>query len=842
MKGLKSQLLVIGCLLACLSSAASAQFTLSPGSTQTGSIGSAGGINTYAFTASAGDVFDFTVTTTKGSLSPEIRLYNSAGTLLVSAANNECGGSGVELNTALIPANGTYSVWVSDCSNTNTGNYVLYSQRINDPIGAVSLAFGQTVPGTIGFTSQSNTYTFSANAGDEVYLDLVVTSGNLAPKIRLYDPNGTLNTSNANNECGGPALETTTAQLPATGVYTLLVGDCSDTNTGNYELYSQRTDNPGAPVVPLLFGQTEAGMIGSAGQSNTYTFSANAGDVVYLDLVVTSGNLAPKIRLYDPNGTLNISNANNECGGPALETTTAQLPVTGVYTLLVGDCSDTNTGNYELYSQRTNNPRVPVVPLLFGQTGAGMIGSAAQSNTYTFSANAGDVIYLDLVVTSGNFAPKIHLYDPNGTLNISNANNECGGPALETTTAQLPVTGVYTLLVGDCSDTNTGNYELYSQRTNNPTGPVPVDWGLTQTGRIGLPAQSNTYTFAGSAKNVVDLTMVVTSGTLTPKIRLYLPDGSLNSTAANNECGGPSVEMSSVTLPVTGTYTVLVGDCSDTNTGTYSLTSECFGICPTPQVPKPVFSPEGGTYPGPLMVTVTDADTTATIYYTTDGSTPTTSSSKYTTPISVTASGTIIKAIAAVTGYATSPVHSGTYIFTTAKPVFTPAGGTYTSVQMVTITDGTTGAVSYYTTDGSTPTTSSVKYTTPIPVTVSGTIIKAIAQAPGYAISPVHSGTYLIIGSPSALAAPATDVSTPDATLNAIVNTLGLAGSYIFEYGTSTALGSTTPKTPLPASTAPVNASAQLTGLTTKTTYYFQVVVTTAGGTSSGSVLSFTTN
>jgi hypothetical protein len=39
-----------------------------------------------------------------------------------------------------------------------------------------------------------------------------------------------------------------------------------------------------------------------------------------------------------------------------------------------------------------------------------------------------------------------------------------------------------------------------------------------------------------------------------------------------------------------------------------------------------------------------------------------------------------------------------------------------------------------------------------------------------------------------------------------------------------------------------VKASAQLTGLSTKTTYYFQVVATTAGGSCSSSVLSFTTN
>ena len=121
--------------------------------------------------------------------------------------------------------------------------------------------------------------------------------------------------------------------------------------------------------------------------------------------------------------------------------------------------------------------------------------------------------------------------------------------------------------------------------------------------------------------------------------------------------------------------------------------------------------------------------------------------------------------------------------------------------------------------------------------------IGAIAVASGYADSPVAKAIYDIVGSPSALAAPATSISTPDAALNGVVNTFGLAGSYIFCYGTtSTALTACTSRTPLSASTAPVNVSAKLTDLKAKTTYYFQVIVTTAGGTSDGDVLHFITD
>ena len=257
----------------------------------------------------------------------------------------------------------------------------------------------------------------------------------------------------------------------------------------------------------------------------------------------------------------------------------------------------------------------------------------------------------------------------------------------------------------------------------------------------------------------------------------------------------------------------------------------------------PVFSVAAGTYTAVQSVTIADATAGATIYYTTNGTAPTTASTKYTAAIPVTATETL-EAIAVAAGHTNSAVASAKYtiVLTAATPVLSAKAGTYESVQTVAITDATAGAAIYYTTNGTAPTTASTKYTTPIAVSASETI-KAIAVATGYTASAAASAAYTLVGSPSALSAPATAIATPDATLNAVVNTLGLTGSYLFHYGTSsTVLTSSTAATALTASSAPVAASAKLTTLAAKTTYYFQVVVTTEGGSSSGSTLSFTTN
>jgi glucosylceramidase len=81
-----------------------------------------------------------------------------------------------------------------------------------------------------------------------------------------------------------------------------------------------------------------------------------------------------------------------------------------------------------------------------------------------------------------------------------------------------------------------------------------------------------------------------------------------------------------------------------------------------------------------------------------------------------------------------------------ATPAFWPLPGSYSQTQAgqtVTLTDSSSGATIYYTTDGTTPTTSSTKYSGAITVT-STTTLEAIAVAQGYSQSATATGTYML--------------------------------------------------------------------------------------------------
>ena len=82
-------------------------------------------------------------------------------------------------------------------------------------------------------------------------------------------------------------------------------------------------------------------------------------------------------------------------------------------------------------------------------------------------------------------------------------------------------------------------------------------------------------------------------------------------------------------------------------------------------------------------------------------------------------------------------------------PTFSPAAGTYTGAQSVSLATQTSGATIYYTADGTAPTTSSIAYASPITVSVSETI-QAIAAATGMQDSAVGSAIYTINSATSA--------------------------------------------------------------------------------------------
>lgn len=158
----------------------------------------------------------------------------------------------------------------------------------------------------------------------------------------------------------------------------------------------------------------------------------------------------------------------------------------------------------------------------------------------------------------------------------------------------------------------------------------------------------------------------------------------------------------------------------------------------------PVFTPAPAQVGYGTQVSLSAA-AFATIRYTTNGSTPTATSTIYTGPISVVGTTTIL-AKAFSTDWTTSAQAGGLYTVKVSTPTITPGAGTVAPGQLVTVSDVTPGAVLHYTTTGIDPTTSD-------PIIVSGgTLVagnytlKVTGFQGGWTTSDVASASYSLSG------------------------------------------------------------------------------------------------
>jgi hypothetical protein len=196
----------------------------------------------------------------------------------------------------------------------------------------------------------------------------------------------------------------------------------------------------------------------------------------------------------------------------------------------------------------------------------------------------------------------------------------------------------------------------------------------------------------------------------------------------------------------------------------------------------PVISPAPGTYNTIQSVVLSTSTPNATIYYTLDGTYPTTSSPVYSGPIKATMNTAII-AVASAPSYNASAGARGNYTIVAPPPYITPESGTFTDTAKVTMSDAVPGAVIHYTSDGSIPTASSAVYSGPITVSPQRTtteVYQAIATASGYFQSSPTMVSFTV-DLPAGVLAEATVSPTPKLTIPP--NFMGLSMAWNFPSG-----------------------------------------------------------
>ena len=144
------------------------------------------------------------------------------------------------------------------------------------------------------------------------------------------------------------------------------------------------------------------------------------------------------------------------------------------------------------------------------------------------------------------------------------------------------------------------------------------------------------------------------------------------------------------------------------------------------KVATPTIDKEAGEYDNDITITVTCDNK---VYYTVDGKDPDSNSLLYTEPITLTSGTTELKLVAYDSSGVKSDIVTASYKISYAKlsaPDVSPASGSYSAGSTVTINNIPSNAKAYYTTDGTTPSSSSTLYTGEFEMPTGNNVISVI--------------------------------------------------------------------------------------------------------------------
>lgn len=192
-------------------------------------------------------------------------------------------------------------------------------------------------------------------------------------------------------------------------------------------------------------------------------------------------------------------------------------------------------------------------------------------------------------------------------------------------------------------------------------GSFKMNSGYFMMGKSGAYLTFPTY-----AKAVAKIVITGKSGaSASTKMNIYVGQTAV-STETTGSTGTNTYEIASASQAAGTVYTLKVT--SDHNTQITKIEIYYAEEVPAGTCATPTFSLDEGTYEGTQSVTISCSTTGATIYYTTDGGTPSSSSTEYEGAISVSATQTI-KAIAIKDGLTNSEVATATYTITEGPDV-----------------------------------------------------------------------------------------------------------------------------------------------------------------------------
>ncbi|MBC7815070.1 MAG: PPC domain-containing protein [Burkholderiales bacterium] len=550
-----------------------------------GRLAEANPLRYFAIGGQQGDLVRAVMTTTEGSLVPQLSLRNANLTVISQESQTRTNES---VAYATLPETGWYLIEAA--GREGSGSFDLYV----DALAGAVLEVGEQITGQFTPDTPSISYVFNAHIGDLVAANMFTSgSAEAVPELQLLD----LNLQSIASDTG-ERFATLQVPIPRSGAYILQVNNLRPGTSGNFNLRLTGipVDIEKLTVNLASYNESFTGEIDAESPILYYRFAGKAGELVTLQMTAdASSTLDPYLILAD--AELNeLAFNDNASSSRNARITQFALPADGNYYVLAtraGLANGTSSGSFNLGlsagaialeggavtatltwnsdadlnlfvrdpSGRTvswSNPQAETI--------GGTLQIDSNTNCITPSAQPVEHIYWPgLTPVGGDYEVRVWFQNVCGSTNATPFNlvlSVGGQTILETGDTLQPGqrfdASIRVLENGTGSIVNRGRVvNPTPQQESSEGGDILIVYGDSVTGTLNNDVYALFYQFNGAAGDAVDISAETLTGDLDSI--LVLRDADDNNLASNDDASPDTRSPRLVySLPYTGQYVIAV--------------------------------------------------------------------------------------------------------------------------------------------------------------------------------------------------------------------------------------------------------------------------------------------
>ncbi len=456
-----------------------------PGTLITGTIDDATPRQVFYFEGSRGEVIRFQLQTTDGNLDPVMTVFDDTGMILFNRDDRDGNRDVAVMMT--IPASTRFYVVVGRfgySQGSTRGEFELVLERV----GVISeqgtnLLYNIPVIDTISSTQPQIYYTFRAEAGDIVNIEMVRSSGTLDPFLQIVDSNRFVLAENDDAPTNGTRnARIENLIIENTGTYIIVAtryGQAAGESVGSFVLTITESEKSGLAnseltAFPISYNQTHEDVINADQFTRYYVFAAQRDDLITITQNQTTGQLDAFLTLANA-GLQPLITDDDSGGGRNARIERYRIPADGEYYIIAGRIdgeTGTSTGDYRLQLVYEGSAFEGVndgIPRLeFGSTTQDTITLEDDDSIFAFYGQKDEQVTIAVYRATGDLDPVVQLLDNNQTL-LASDDDSAGGQNARIQNYRLPATGVYYIRAtryqgNEGTPNTTGGYNLILSR------------------------------------------------------------------------------------------------------------------------------------------------------------------------------------------------------------------------------------------------------------------------------------------------------------------------------------------------------------------------------------------